>query len=259
MFKNLKNLAAKIIILNLFLFSSSAFAGGIPVFDGANVTQATISAFEEVTQTLKQIEQYTTQLQQLEDQIINSTAPAQFLYAQADRTMKRISDLQNNVIKLYETAGDLDRYLDKFGNLDTYKQSDYYNKNLSPEQKRAALDKMNEGGRQGLDFQDKAYRDFMKTLEAEKRNVKRDAEHLEEIQRNAQQAGGRMAAIQYTNQIAAHHSAQLMQLRGVLQSMATAQMAKEQAEKDQKAKEMSHHEWVNSGTVERTIEPDWTF
>ena len=33
-------------------------AGGIPVFDAANLQQAAISAVEAVNQTLKQIEQY---------------------------------------------------------------------------------------------------------------------------------------------------------------------------------------------------------
>ena len=53
----------------------SVRAGGIPVFDAANLQQSAISAVEAVNQTLKQLEEYALKLQQYEDQIKNSLAP----------------------------------------------------------------------------------------------------------------------------------------------------------------------------------------
>ena len=42
---------------------------GIPVIDAANLTQTVMSSIENVAQTLKQIEQYRTQLHQHENMI----------------------------------------------------------------------------------------------------------------------------------------------------------------------------------------------
>ena len=85
----------------LFLLSLSlplpVRAGGIPVFDAANLQQSAISAVEAVNQTLKQIEQYALQLQQYEDMIKNSIAPAAYVWDQAQRTMNKIIALQNQV------------------------------------------------------------------------------------------------------------------------------------------------------------------
>lgn len=90
-------------IPSLFLFVASALlpftarAGGIPVFDAANLQQSAISAVEAVNQTLKQIEEYALQLQQYEDQIKNSIAPAAYVWDQAQRTMNKIITLQDQL------------------------------------------------------------------------------------------------------------------------------------------------------------------
>ena len=46
----------------------------IPVIDGANLTQTVVTAVENVAHTLKQIEQYKTQLQQYENMMQNRTS-----------------------------------------------------------------------------------------------------------------------------------------------------------------------------------------
>ena len=53
-----------LVIFSLLMTLSplSARAGGIPVFDAANLQQTTLSAIEAVNQTLKQIEEYALQL-----------------------------------------------------------------------------------------------------------------------------------------------------------------------------------------------------
>ncbi|MBP8286666.1 MAG: conjugal transfer protein TrbJ, partial [Rhodoferax sp.] len=61
-----KVLAAKVAIVMAITavpgVMTPAYAG-IPVIDGANLTQTVMSAIENVAQTLKQIQQYQTQLQ----------------------------------------------------------------------------------------------------------------------------------------------------------------------------------------------------
>ena len=105
----------------LFLLSLSlplpVRAGGIPVFDAANLQQSAISAVEAVNQTLKQIEQYALQLQQYEDMIKNSIAPAAYVWDQAQRTMNKIIALQNQVEFYMSKAGNVDTYLRKYCNV----------------------------------------------------------------------------------------------------------------------------------------------
>lgn len=85
-----KVLAAKV----AFVMAVTAVPGvmtpayaGIPVIDGANLTQTVMSAIENVAQTLKQIQQYQTQLQQYQNMLQNTTAPATNIWDQATATM----------------------------------------------------------------------------------------------------------------------------------------------------------------------------
>ena len=85
-----KVLAAKVVLV--FALTAPGVMtpaqAGIPVIDGANLTQTVMSAVENVAQTLKQIEQYRTQLQQYENMIQNTVAPAAYIWDQATSTMK---------------------------------------------------------------------------------------------------------------------------------------------------------------------------
>ena len=75
---SIKKLSVSISLVLFLPFSVRA--GGIPVFDAANLQQSAISAVEAVNQTLKQLEEYALQLQQYEDQIKNSLAPAAYVW-----------------------------------------------------------------------------------------------------------------------------------------------------------------------------------
>ena len=101
-------------------------AGGIPVFDAANLQQAAISAVEAVNQTLKQIEQYALQLQQFEDQIKNSIAPTAYVWDQAQRTMNKVIELQDQLDYYMNQAGDLNTYMRKFGSVNSYRNNPYF-------------------------------------------------------------------------------------------------------------------------------------
>ena len=126
-----------LVIFSLLMTLSplSARAGGIPVFDAANLQQTTLSAIEAVNQTLKQIEEYALQLQQYEDQIKNSIAPAAYVWDQAQRTMNKIIALQDQLDYYTNQAGDLDTYMRKFGSASSYRNSPYF-KASTPENKK---------------------------------------------------------------------------------------------------------------------------
>lgn len=74
------------------------------VFDAANLQQSAISAVEAVNQTLKQLEEYALQLQQYEDQIKNSLAPAAYVWDQAQRTMNKNRGSSGSARFLYESS-----------------------------------------------------------------------------------------------------------------------------------------------------------
>ncbi|PTB91110.1 conjugal transfer protein TrbJ, partial [Marinobacter sp. Z-F4-2] len=60
-----KNLAAKItLVVAMTACTFQPTYAGIPVVDGTNLSQNIMSAMEAVAQTLKQIQEYQTQLQQ---------------------------------------------------------------------------------------------------------------------------------------------------------------------------------------------------
>ena len=72
--------AALVAALTAGGFSMPAHSG-IPVIDTANLSQNMMTALEEVAQTLKQIEEYATQLQQYENMLQNTLAPAAYIWA----------------------------------------------------------------------------------------------------------------------------------------------------------------------------------
>src|SRR5690625_2879559 len=67
-----------------FLTTTTATVqAGIPVIDGGNQGQNIMTASESGAQTLKQIEQYQTQLQQYVNQLENTEAPAAYVWDEA--------------------------------------------------------------------------------------------------------------------------------------------------------------------------------
>src|SRR5690606_1630754 len=100
--------------------TTSPVQAGIPVIDGGNLTQNIMTAIESVTQTLKQIEQYQTQWQQYENQLQNTTAPAAYIWDQAQTTINRLIAAQNTLAYYENQLGSLDRYLAKFHDVAYY-------------------------------------------------------------------------------------------------------------------------------------------
>ena len=236
-----------LVIFSLLMTLSplSARAGGIPVFDAANLQQTTLSAIEAVNQTLKQIEEYALQLQQYEDQIKNSIAPAAYVWDQAQRTMNKIIALD------YYTnqAGDLDTYMRKFGSASSYRNSPYF-KASTPENKKALL----ESEELGSEAQKHANDNVVRTLEQQQAALKEDAANLENIQSKAQTAQGRLEAIQYANQLSSHQANQLLQLRALLTSKIAAENAREQTIAAREARQQAADELFTESRHEKVRE-----
>lgn len=117
----MKFLAAKAALVVALSAGPLTAHAGIPVIDGANLSQTIMTAIESVAQTLKQIEQYSTQLQQYENQLQNTVAPAAYIW---DRAQSTINGLMSAVDTLdyYKTQlGSVDAYLGKFQDVAYYR------------------------------------------------------------------------------------------------------------------------------------------
>lgn len=259
----LLKLACTVFFLALFPLPG-IHAGGIPVFDGANLTQNTMSAIESVAQTLQQtheyeqqVMQYVTQLQQLEDQIKNTAAPALYLWDQVESTMKKVQDLQSKIEGLYSSMGDVDGYLSQLGTVDYWKGAAFYDlqKGHSTENLKELLNQealVNEA-------QLKANEDLIKTVEEQKSALSGEASHLSSLQSAAQAAGGRMEAIQSTNQFMAQQNSLLLNMKSVMlaQSQALGQALVKQQQDD--AMRQAATEAFFDVTFTEAPEPDYTF
>ncbi|HEN4850174.1 TPA: conjugal transfer protein TrbJ, partial [Klebsiella quasipneumoniae subsp. similipneumoniae] len=100
-------LAAKKALIVPFVASVIALPvkAGIPVIDGTNVVQTTISAVNNVQAVTKQIQQYQTQLQQYENMLQNTVAPAAYIWDQANSTINKLLQVQNTLNYYKNQAG----------------------------------------------------------------------------------------------------------------------------------------------------------
>ena len=215
--------AVAIIIATLGLSALPAQAGGIPTFDGANVTQSTISALQDVQSVLKQIEQYRLQLKQYESQLRNTAAPAAYIW---DRTRQTIDGLNQAMAELRakrQQLGNIRELLDRYQSSEYYKGSPCYRLRGCTAAERARLERN---------------RDQISTLQKlTNESITQDLVTLERLQRASQSAKGQMEAIQYGNQLRSAQIHQSMQLRQMILMNMQAEAVERQARIDQQARE----------------------
>lgn len=236
-----------LLLCGLMSVSSSAFAAGIPVLDVSNLGQTTVTALENVQQTLKQVEQYALQLKQYETEIKNTLAPTAYIWSQAQKTMNKVQSLQEQ-LDYYSSmdSSDLEKYLAKFGNVNFYKDSEQFGPQTAATTREAAIEvskKANDGLTQTLANQHSA--------------VASDARDLEDLQATAQTATGRLEAIQYTNQLLAQQANQLLQLRSTLLAQAAAENARQQAETTEAAMKAAARDRMIEGEIVKSPKRNW--
>lgn len=231
-------------IFSASLVAPHAYATGIPVIDGANFAQNVISAIESVSQTLKQIEEYKTQLMQYEDQLRNAAAPPAYIWDQASRTMDQLVGAVNTLDHWRSRYGGIDGYLEKFQDVNYYRTSPCFTSSGCSAAQWEALD---EQQRVSFESRKRANDALFRGLEQQQGSISSDARRLEELQQTAQSAEGRMAALQAANMLASAQAHQLLQIRGIMlaeQQAAATQMA---AQADKEAKEQALAEKLRSG------------
>lgn len=209
---------------------------GVPVIDGANLSQNLMTAFESVSQTLKQIQQYQTQLQQYENQLKNTLQPSTQLWDNATTTMNRLRGAIDTLEYYQSNLGSIDAYLGRFKDTAAYRSSSCYSVSGCTATEWQAM-KATEVF--GSEAQKRANDALFRGLKTQQQNLESDAFNLERLQSSAQGAEGQLQAIGYANQLASHQSNQLLQIRGLLIAQQNLIATRNQVLSDNEAKQQA--------------------
>ena len=233
---------------------SPTYAGGIAVFDIANMKQNTIAAIEGVNQTMKMVEQYQLQLLQYENMLRNTVAPAAYVWNQAQMTTMRLMGMMNTLNYYRYQAGSLDGYLYRYQNPSYYMGSPCFGPDGCTPSERATLEN---NRRLNADGEKIANDAMIRSLDQQQHDLQADAERLEALQKNAQDAPGQMAAIQAANQLAANQASQLMQIRALLIAQQNAEAARQAKMADIEAQQAAAAAQARKGTFKKSTPREW--
>lgn len=212
---------------------------GIPVIDGSNLSQNVMSAVEAVAQTLKQVEQYGTQLQQYQNELTNTVAPAAYVWDQANSTMNQLRSATDTLSYYKQQAGSINGYLSKFQDVSYYKNSPCFSNGSCSPAEQAAIQQSQVLGSQA---QKKANDAMFQGLDLQQTNLQNDAAQLQLLQSQAGNADGQMKAIQAGNQLASGQSNQLLQIRSLMITQQNAIATRNQALADREAQQQAASE-----------------
>lgn len=254
-------LAAKAALVVALSTGSLTVHAGIPVIDGANLSQTIMTAIESIAQTLKQIEeyatqleQYSTQLQQYENQLQNTAAPAAYIWDAAQSTINGLMDTVDTLSYYRAHLGSIDSYLGKFQDVAYYRGSPCFSDTGCSDAEWAA---MSENRRLASESQKKANDALFRGLDKQQDALKADARTLEQLQASAQGANGQMQALGYANQLASQQANQLLQIRGLLIAQQNAIATRMQAEADREAQTIASDEQFRRGSFRASSGQTW--
>ena len=232
-------LSAKIV----FILSITASFGVVtpafailPVTDVANLTQNYTTAVESVAQTLKQIEQYRLQLKQYENMIINTAAPAAYIWDLTTNTITQLHDTINTLNYYKNNLRNLDAYLAKFKDAATYRSSPCYSSTGCSDEQWAAMKRTET---LGSESQKRATDAAFRGLDLQQAAMRSDAEQLKRLQSQAEGASGQMEALAAANELASHQANQLQQIRALLIAQQNVLATRSQALADNEAKQQA--------------------
>lgn len=211
-FSSQKKLLSRLAFAALSMPMGAAFAA-LPVIDGVNLSQNTVTAIENVAHTLKQIQQYQTQLQQYQNMLQNTAAPSMYIWDMATRTM---SDLRASMdtLQYYKTnLGSVSAYLGKFKDTAGYRSSPCFTTRGCSAGDWALLNQSQEIASQS---EKKSTDALLLALDKQQDSMEADARQLQRLQAAAQGANGQMQAVGYANQLASQQANQLLQIRALL-------------------------------------------
>jgi P-type conjugative transfer protein TrbJ len=253
-----KRLAAELALVLTFVatphLTTPARATGLPVIDGANLSQNMVTAIENVAHTMKQIEQYRTQLQQYENMIQNTAAPSSYTWDQATITMNQLRGAIDTLSYYKQNLGSIDTYLGKFKSTAAYRGSPCFSGGGCTAAEWAA---MTESQRLGSEAQLKATNGLFIGLDKQQDAIVADARQLERLQSSAQGANGQMQAIGFANQLASQQTNQLLQIRALLIAEQNVIATREKVVADREAQQAAAAEQLRRGEFRPSAVRNW--
>lgn len=259
MFTKKSILAAKTFALSatVVLVICQPASAGIPVADGLNLSQTTVTAMQQVAQVTKQIQQYKTQLEQYENMLQNTVAPGAYIWSEVNSVINKVVSAQQTLDYYKNQSGSIDSYLSKYENVNYYRNSPCFQPGGCSDSERAALETRRADS---SDAVKRANADVIKSVDQQQQTLNTDAQKLQQLQSQATGATGQMQALQAANQLAAAQGNQLLQIRGMLlaQNQAAATLAQQQADR-QSQEDASSVKLRDKTNVNRTSPSTWSF
>ncbi|EAT5352647.1 TPA: P-type conjugative transfer protein TrbJ [Enterobacter hormaechei subsp. steigerwaltii] len=250
-------LAAKKALLASFVATVMTLPAqaGIPVIDGTNVVQTTISAVNNVQAVAKQIQQYQTQLQQYENMLQNTVAPAAYIWDQANSTINKLLQAQDTLNYYKNQAGSLDSYLQRYQDVNYYRSSPCFNSNVTCTADE--IKALQNADKNNSEARKKANDAVFKAIDQQQQTLTTDANNLADLQSQASGAKGQMEAIQAANQLASAQTNQLLQIRSILLAQQSAAATLAQAEADKDAQRTAASAAIREGTYTKSPAKSW--
>ena len=209
---------------------------------------------ESVMQTLKQIEQYKTQLENYELAVRDHLAPAAWLWDQSQLIIDQVTRLIEYADVTRLGAKDVDAYLSRFKSVDYYRNSSCFKNHGCPKEELALLNR----GRELKAKSQKATNEAMfRELDKQHDQLRSDAEYLRQVQLKARTAEGQLQALGYANQLASAQAAQLVQIRGLLIAQQKVLLAERQTRDDREALMDAAAEHLRSGKYTPSPKREW--
>lgn len=250
-----KILAAKsLVFFSLLVGQPTGVSAGIPVIDAANLTQTLITAIESIAQTINLIDQYSTQLQQYENQLQNTLAPSAYIWDRATTTMANLRSSIDTLSYYRNQLGSVDRYLSRFQAVDYYQNLPCFNGTGCSE---ATWDSLRDSLELGSESQKRANDALFRGIDQQQEAIEDDASTLENLQNRAQTAVGQMQAIQYANQLASQQANQLLQIRGLMIAQQNAVVTKMQADADKDSLQRAASDQLRRGPYRASTLREW--
>ncbi|MDP5168590.1 P-type conjugative transfer protein TrbJ [Pseudomonas syringae] len=227
---------------------------GIPVADGLNLGQTTVTATNAVKQVTKQIEQYQTQLQQYENMLQNTVAPAAYVWDQANGVISKLVQAQDTLNYYKNQTGSIDNYLNRYQNVGYYRTSPCFTSDGCSESEMKAVQ---DGQADNSEAVKRANDAVLKGVDQQQQTLTTDAANLQKLQAQATNAKGQMEAIQAANQLASAQTNQLLQIRSVLTAQSAALATQAARENDKAAAEAAGDETFRSGGFTKSPPRNW--
>jgi len=247
-------LFALVVSLGVSTPTLAVFGVGDVVFDPTNEANTLVSSVQNVAQTLKQVKQYGTQLQQYQNELKNTVAPASYIWDQANSTMNKLRGATDTLSYYKQQAGSIDGYLSKFQDMNYYKNSPCFSNGSCSPAERAAIQQSQVLGSQS---QKKANDAMFQGLDQQQSNLQSDAAQLQLLQSQAGSADGQMKAIQAGNQLASNQANQLLQIRGLMITQQNAIATKMQADADREAQYAAASEQLRRSKYQKSPVVNW--